>query len=372
MVEWILHTRDLAVGYGGRALISDITFGVRPGEILVLIGPNGAGKSTILKTISRQLAPVAGTVYLENSTLRSIPAAKSAKTMAILMTGRVEPELMTCEDVVSAGRYPYTGRFGVLTAEDHARMDEAMELVHVSELRDKDFSRISDGQRQRVMLARAICQEPKVLVLDEPTSFLDIRYKLELLQILKKLARERQVAVILSLHELDLAQKAADQIVCVRDGAIDRCGTPEEIFSGGYIQQLYGVERAQFNENYGSLELQAASGGPEIFVIGGGGDGIAVYRRLQRRGIPFAAGVLHENDLDYPVASALAARVVTERAFEPIGEAAFAEAAAIMAACRRVICCCGHFGTMNQRNAALRDLAAQRGVLTEGDGTDGL
>lgn len=372
MVEWILHTKDLTVGYGGRPLISDIEIAVRPGEILVLIGPNGAGKSTILKTISRQLAPVAGTVYLENGALGSLPAAKAAKTMAILMTGRVEPELMTCEDVVSAGRYPYTGRFGVLTAEDHAQMDAAMELVHVSELRDKDFTRISDGQRQRVMLARAICQQPKVLVLDEPTSFLDIRYKLELLQILKELAREKQVAVILSLHELDLAQKAADRIVCVHGDTIDRCGTPEEIFSGGYIQRLYGVPRQQFNESFGSLELQAPSGAPEVFVIGGGGAGIPVYRSLQRRGVPFAAGVLHENDLDTPVARALAARVVTERPFEPIGEAAFAEAAAVLADCRRVICCCRSFGTMNERNAALRELAAQRGVLTEGDGTDGL
>ena len=107
-------------------------------------------------------------------------------------------------------------------------------------------------------------------------------------------------------------------------------------------------------------------------MIGGGGAGIPVYRSLQRRGVPFAAGVLHENDLDLPVARALAARVVTERAFEPIGEAAFAEAAAVLADCRRVICCCKSFGTMNEQNAALRELAKRRGVLTEGDGTDGL
>ena len=191
------------------------------------------------------------------------------------------------------------------------------------------------------------------------------------------------ILVILLIDSLinDLLQECIHINAILSGAAIDMGlslfeNIPNQLFhrivQGGYIQQLYGVERAQFNENYGSLELQAASGGPEIFVIGGGGDGIAVYRRLQRRGIPFAAGVLHENDLDYPVAAALAARVVAERAFEPIGEAAFAEAAAVMAACRRVICCCGHFGTMNQRNAALRDLAAQRGVLTEGDGTDGL
>ena len=160
--------------------------------------------------------------------------------------------------------------------------------------------------------------------------------------------------------------------VTVRGAEIDRCGTPDEIFSGGYIQRLYGVPRQQFNESFGSLELQAPSGAPEVFVIGGGGAGIPVYRSLQRRGVPFAAGVLHENDLDTPVARALAARVVTERPFEPIGEAAFTEAAAVLADCRRVICCCRSFGTMNERNAALRELAAQRGVLTEGDGTDGL
>ena len=372
MSRYAFETRKLAVGYDGTPLIQDIEIAIEPGQVMTLIGPNGAGKSTILKSISKQLQIVGGTVLVEGRDLAGISASELAKTVSMLFSTAPRTELLTCQDIVETGRYPYTGHMGVLSAEDHERVDQIMKTTQVWQIRDRDFSRISDGQRQRVMLARAICQEPKVLVLDEPTSFLDIRYKLELLQILKKLARERQVAVILSLHELDLAQKAADQIVCVRDGAIDRCGTPEEIFSGGYIQQLYGVERAQFNENYGSLELQAASGGPEIFVIGGGGDGIAVYRRLQRRGIPFAAGVLHENDLDYPVAAALAARVVTERAFEPIGEAAFAEAAAVMADCRRVICCCGHFGTMNQRNAALRDLAAQRGVLTEGDGTDGL
>ena len=365
MEQPILHTDALAVGYGSTVLIRGIALRVCPGEILVLIGPNGAGKSTILKTISRQLAPLGGTVCLQGRPLHSVAPAEAAKTMSILMTERIEPELMTCEDVVSAGRYPYTGRFGVLTAEDHAQMDAAMELVHVAGLRNQDFSRISDGQRQRVMLARAICQQPKVLILDEPTSFLDIRYKLELLQILKELANERKMAVILSLHELDLAQKVADRIVCVRGAEIDRCGTPDEIFSGGYIQRLYGVQPAQFNECYGSLELQAPSGAPQVFVIGGGGTGIPVYRSLQRRGIPFAAGVLHENDLDYPVAAALAAEVIAERPFEPVGEAAYERAAARMAGCSAVICTLSAFGTMNRRNEALCALARARGILKQ-------
>ena len=365
MRELILHTRDLAVGYGGKALIDDIALTVRPGEILTLIGPNGAGKSTILKTITRQLKPVAGAIWLDGKALSGLPERDLARTMSILMTERVDPERMTCEDVVSAGRYPYTGRLGILSAQDRAQVAAAMELVHVSDLRDQEFSQISDGQRQRVMLARAICQEPKVLLLDEPTSYLDVRHKLELLAILKELALNQKVAVVMTLHELDLAQKASDKILCVRQGQIDRYGTPEEIFSGGYIQQLYDIAQGSYNESFGCLELQAPSGAPQVFVIGGGGQGIATYRQLQRTGVPFAAGVLHENDLDFPVAQALATQVIAERAFEPIGEAAFQKAADLLLQCRKVLCCLTEFGTMNQRNRALVELARSRGLLEE-------
>ena len=365
MRELILHTRDLAVGYGGKALIDDIALTVRPGEILTLIGPNGAGKSTILKTITRQLKPVAGAIWLDGKALSGLPERDLARTMSILMTERVDPERMTCEDVVSAGRYPYTGRLGILSAQDRAQVAAAMELVHVADLRDREFSQISDGQRQRVMLARAICQEPKVLLLDEPTSYLDVRHKLELLAILKELALNQKVAVVMTLHELDLAQKASDKILCVRQGQIDRYGTPEEIFSGGYIQQLYDITQGSYNESFGCLELQAPSGAPQVFVIGGGGHGIATYRQLQRMGVPFAAGVLHENDLDFPVAQALATQVISERAFEPIGEAAFQEAAELLPQCQRVLCCLSEFGTINQRNRALLELARSRGLLEE-------
>lgn len=129
-------------------------------------------------------------------------------------------------------------------------------MVGADELADRDFSCISDGQRQRVLLARAICQEPEVIVLDEPTSFLDIRYKLELLTVLKQLVREKQVAVILSLHEIDLAQKLSDRLICVHNGRIERCGTPEQVFTGDYIRTLYDLERGTYNEQFGSLELE--------------------------------------------------------------------------------------------------------------------
>ena len=254
MNEFLLRLDGLAVGYGKKTLVDSIVLSVRPGQIVTLIGPNGAGKSTILKTLTRQLAPLAGTIWLSGKPLSETDEKTLSRTMSILMTQRVDPELMTCEDVVSAGRYPYTGRFGVLRDEDRRQIDAAMALTDVTELRDVDFGRISDGQRQRVMLARAICQEPSVLVLDEPTSYLDIRYKLELLSVLRKLARERSVAVVMTLHELELARQISDTLVCVKDGAVDRIGTPGEIFSGGYIRRLYDVGGG-FEEVYGFLEF---------------------------------------------------------------------------------------------------------------------
>lgn len=365
MKEAVLHTAQLAVGYNKKTLIRDIEISVRPGQILTLIGPNGAGKSTILKSITRQLEPITGTVYIENQPINRISERTFAQTVSVMMTGWTEPELMLCEEVVESGRFPYTGRLGILSAHDHAQVEDAMKLVHVSELADRNFNCISDGQRQRVMLARAICQEPDILVLDEPTSFLDIRHKLELLSILKDLVRQKQLAVILSLHEIDLAQKISDYVLCIKEDHIDRCGTPEEVFTTDYIHQLYGISRGSYNGLYGSLELDAPKGEPQLFVIGGNGSGIPVYRCLQRLGIPFAAGVLHQNDLEYPVAIALAAEVIAEEPFEPIREPAIQQALKVMYRCQKVLCCIEHFGYANQGNQQLLEQAKQRGILLE-------
>ena len=147
--------------------------------------------------------------------------------MAVVFTEKMKTELMTCEDVVSTGRYPYTGHFGILSKEDHDAVREAMELVHVTEIRHQDFTKISDGQRQRVMLARAICQEPEIIILDEPTSFLDVKYKLEFISVLQELQIKKGLTVIMSLHELELAKIVSDKILCIKEGYVERCGTPK-------------------------------------------------------------------------------------------------------------------------------------------------
>jgi len=366
MEQDYLYTEHMAVGYGRTPLIRQIGLHVRRGEIVTLIGPNGAGKSTILKTILGQLKLLEGAVYLDGTRMTSMTEKEISTRMAMVTTERIRPELMTCGDVVAAGRYPYTGRMGILKREDKEKIKEALSLVHGEELADQDFSCVSDGQRQRILLARAICQEPEVIVLDEPTSFLDIRHKLEILAILKELVREKRVAVLMSLHELDLAQRLSDYVVCVNKNAIERCGTPEEIFTSAYMKELYGITRGSYEAEQGCLELEPVKGKPEVFVIGGGGKGIPVYRALQRRGIPFAAGILHENDRDYLTAKALAAEVVSETAFEPISVETYGRAARVLGSCKEVVCCLTEFGTFNERNRELLAFAGQLGLKRSG------
>ena len=358
----LLYTDKLSVGYGDRTVVSDIALSAEPGQILCLIGPNGAGKSTLLKTLLRLLPPTAGAVYLEGKELRAYSERELARRSAAMLTGRPEPELMKSAEVVAAGRYPYTGRLGILSEEDRRVVRESMEKVGVSELADTDFTHLSDGQRQRVLLARALCQEPRLLILDEPTSFLDIRHKLDFLQLLRELVRERQLAVVMSMHELELAQRFADRLLCIRDGRVDRAGSPEEIFSGGYIEQLYGLARGSYDALAGTAEAGRRDGAPQVFVIGGGGSGIPVYRLLQRLGIPFAAGVLPENDLDTPTAKALGVQVITDRANEPVSAARADEALKVLASCEYAVCTTG-FGSVNRENRRLLEYAGKRGML---------
>ena len=255
MNEYYVKLQELTVGYNGKPLIEHISFAVKRGEVLTLIGPNGSGKSTILKSIIGQLKIIAGTVYLDGQEMQSRSRGDVAKRMAILMTGKLDPELMTCRDLVSTGRYPYTGRLGLLGEEDKRIVQEALEQVNGADIADRPFTDISDGQRQRILLARALCQQPEIIILDEPTSFLDIRYKLELLSILKRMVREKNLAVIMSLHELDLAQRVSDKVVCVRGDHIDKVGKPEEIFTTEYIAQLYHMEPGKYDPCFDSLDF---------------------------------------------------------------------------------------------------------------------
>ncbi|MDO4539449.1 MAG: ABC transporter ATP-binding protein, partial [Coriobacteriales bacterium] len=251
----VLAAQNLSVGYDGDVLVRAIDLKVSAGRVVALIGPNGAGKSTMLKTLS------GGRVELAGRDLDGLSEHERACSCSVLLTDRPRTELLTCFDVASMGRYPYTGRLGVLSDEDRRKVDEALALMEVADLAATDFMQLSDGQRQRVLLARALCQEPQVLVLDEPTSYLDIRYQVGLLNTLRMLAAERGLAVVMSLHELSLARQVADWLVCVKDGGIVAQGASAHVFTDEVVRQLFDLEDGMFDAATGTVLLGAAKRG---------------------------------------------------------------------------------------------------------------
>lgn len=253
MEEYYFQTEHLTVGYDGRPVVQNIEVSIKKGQILSIIGPNGAGKSTILKSITKQLKTISGVIRMNGSSIENINAKKMSYQAAVVLTERPKPELMTCYDVAAVGRYPYTGMLGILSKEDKEKVDEALRMVNALEIKDCSFSEVSDGQLQRIMLARAICQEPDIIVLDEPTSFLDIRFAVEILDILRKMANEHGVTVIMSLHELNYAKRVSDLLMCVKDGRVLYLDKPEAIFTEEIVSRLYDLPDGIYKQLFGGL-----------------------------------------------------------------------------------------------------------------------
>lgn len=242
----------LSVGYGRQVTIGDISLALDKGEICTLIGPNGAGKSTILKTMLRLLSPMGGVIYLSDKEVLDYSFADLSRIMSAVLTERREMELMTCRDVVEAGRYPFTGRLGILNDEDKKIAEEAIADMNAEALADRDFNACSDGEKQRILIARAFSQKPSLLILDEPTSYLDIRYKLDLMKVLRKKASEG-MTILMSLHEIELALPLSDWLVCVRDNRVFYTGRPEDFAEGDHLQRLYDLSQAECEEVFGDL-----------------------------------------------------------------------------------------------------------------------
>ena len=363
MRESFFRVKGLQAGYGGKAVVEDVEVLLGRGEILSLIGPNGAGKSTVLRSIAGQLRLMGGAVFLDGEVVSKMKGLQRARRMSAVFTKGPRTEMMTCRDVVAMGRYPYTGRFGVLSSGDERIVDEVMELVHVRELEGADFNRVSDGQRQRVMLARVMCQEPEIVILDEPVTFLDVRYKLEFLSVLQELRRQKGLTVIMSLHELELAKRISDKVLCLRGEYGWSFGTPEEIFVPGAMEEVFGICPGCFHEGGGGMELRRPEGQGDLFVIAGGGTGQSFFRRLQREGRPFVTGIIYDNDLDYPAAEALACEAVTAKAFEPVEGRVMDRAKWLMDRCGRAVCSQRAIGSLDLANRELLEYAKRAGKL---------
>ncbi|MBG7617717.1 MAG: ABC transporter ATP-binding protein, partial [Chloroflexi bacterium] len=268
----ILNTDKLTVGYGKKKVVTDISIKALEGQFICLMGPNGSGKSTILKSLVKMLAPMEGTVYIEGREISKYSSKALAKTVAVVLTDRITPGLLTVFDIVTLGRHPYTDFTGKATEEDVEKVLEALCMVNAEDLIERYFSELSDGEKQKVMLARALAQEPKLIVLDEPTSHLDARHRIEVMLILRYLSQEKGVTIIASLHDIDLALKACDIAIMVKDNKILAHGPPEDILNDDKIAELYDMDKASFSGSLGGIEFHGSKRG-SVFVVGGGGSG---------------------------------------------------------------------------------------------------
>ncbi len=326
-----IQISDASLGYRGHVLLQNLSAELKEGEIITLIGPNGAGKSTILKSVIHQLPLIKGNIAVAGRELFAYADAQLARIMAVLLTDQIKGGYMTVREVISHGRYPFTGRMGMLSPEDERIIEDALGALDLADLGDRLYAELSDGQKQRVLIARAIAQKPSVLVLDEPTSYLDIRYQLLLMDLVRRLAKEEGATVLMSLHEIDLAAKISDRILAVGSDQSLLWLTPEDLCSEKPEEEtpagdLFKPDSGSFDLLTGTTELARPNGQSRAFVLSSGGTGIPVFRKLVREGVPFTAGILYENDLDYRFAVHMAADVISAKPFEKIPDEAVRKA----------------------------------------------
>ncbi len=237
-----LRTDKITLKYGERTIIKDLTLDISKPEIVTIIGPNGSGKSTLLKALCRLLEPAAGTVYLDSKNINKMSTEEVARTMAVMAQSANAPAGTTVEELVSYGRMPYRKFFDGLGKEDRIAIDEAIAFTELGPLRTRLVHTLSGGERQRAWLAMALAQQPQVLLLDEPTTYLDVHHQLELMELVVRLHNEMGLTVIMVLHDLNHAARYSERLIALKKGAIMADGPTEEVFVEPIIESLYDVQ----------------------------------------------------------------------------------------------------------------------------------
>jgi iron complex transport system ATP-binding protein len=237
----VLRAGQLQVGYRERVVIAGLDLAIYRGGITALVGPNGSGKSTLLKTLARLLVPSAGAVYLNGAAIRGLPTAAVAREVAILPQGPVAPAGLTVGELVEQGRYPHAGPLRMLRRQDHEAIAEALVLTDMTGFADRVLESLSGGERQRAWIALALAQATPVLLLDEPTTFLDIGHQLEVLDLVHRLIAERHMTILLVLHDLNQAARYADRMIVLNNGAVVTDGTPEEVLTPPLLAEVFRV-----------------------------------------------------------------------------------------------------------------------------------
>jgi len=237
-----LVARDLTLSYEGRVVVEGLDLTIPPGRVTAIVGPNACGKSTLLRGLSRLLAPAGGSVLLDGADIHSLPTKQVATRLGLLPQTPVAPDGITVADLVSRGRYPHQGWFRRWTADDDTAVSEAMAATGITELAERSVDELSGGQRQRVWIAMALAQQTDILLLDEPTTFLDISHQIDVLDLLLDLNAARGATVVMVLHDLNLAARYADHLVAMRAGSIVAAGNPSEVVTAELVRDVFGVE----------------------------------------------------------------------------------------------------------------------------------
>ena len=359
--ENILHSEGLSVGYRAPVL-REVNLDFGSGQFIALLGPNGAGKTTLLRTLSRHLKPLAGQIEVLGRDLDTLSALELARLVAVCLTDNAKPPLLSVDEFVALGRYPHTGMMGRLSVHDAEIVERSLAAVTASGLSGRLVEQLSDGERQKVVLARALAQEPKLMLLDEPTAHLDLKHRIEVMGILRSLCRSHGLTVLASLHDIDVAAKVSDRVLLVQNGGIRDYGLPETVLTSETVAELYGFGDADFNRHLGSIEFRGDGKAGRVFVIAGRGRAAPVFRLLSKKGLAIETGLLRDGDLDAFVAAALGAKtyVRAEPDELPAGgnDSSLEKAAQALAACDFIV----DSGVRDAGAEALRQRAAASGL----------
>jgi iron complex transport system ATP-binding protein len=248
MSVYSLAVSQLSAGYGGTDILSGLELAIPPGKITAIVGANACGKSTLLRTMSRLISPRQGHVLLDGKSIHEIPSRELARTLGLLPQSPIAPEGITVADLVSRGRHPHQGMFARWTRKDDEAVAAALTTTGTMDLAERPMDELSGGQRQRVWIAMALAQQTEILLLDEPTTFLDISHQIEVLDLLTDLNESRRTTIVMVLHDLNLAARYSDHLIVIADGHLHVAGTPEEVLTEKNVLHAFGLDCRIIND----------------------------------------------------------------------------------------------------------------------------